>query len=308
MSSIQQVDENKHEEQFKNQEETIKEIMSSNTALENRLNEANAALKKLKEAQSLIMDWARKQDWEFPKNIRELLPKDKSFMRKAAFEKVPYGKSPAEYTLNLLYFNSLTKSEQVELGATVFQREKDDRPEDFADLQIVTKELHDFLFYFSDEKVNMIAKYGYLDCMVPDQSTDPKSEWVILKKKALSFFPVYTRVTVKRAVNRYQTWSNLSKAKNKASIKYNLIAEREDDREGLCRYQIGTNYDSETGAFTLKDKTHTWEIVNYGICWYQGTFKVYNLVMDNNPPYKEGMKGIVEIHWTGTCIYDTSED
>jgi len=305
MSKIQQeqVDENKHEELFKNLEEKLKKVMLSNTALEKSLMEANATIKKLKKAQSLIMDWARQQDWEFPENIRELLPKDKEFMRKAAFAKVPRGNSPAEYTFNLLYFCSLSKSEQEELGAKVFQREKDDRPEDFADLQIVTKELHDFLFYFTDDRVKMSAEYGYLACMVPKRSTDPKSEWVTLKKLALAFFPVYTRVTYKRVVDRYRSYSNVDGA-----VKYNLVAERKDDYHGMCRYTIFTKCDSKTGEISLTSTTYKWEIVNYGIVWYHGHFEVSNLVMDNNPPYREGMQGMVEIHWKGTCIYDTSED
>merc|ERR1712203_76354 len=118
----------------------------------------------------------------------------------------------------------------------------------------------------------MIAMYGFLDCMVPDQSTDPKSEWVILKKKALAFFPVYTRVTVRRAVDRYTTWSNINQAKGAATVKYNLIVERNDERNGLRRYQIDVKNDSETGAFVLTDTTYQWELINYGICWYQGRF------------------------------------
>jgi hypothetical protein len=308
MSKVQQVDENKHEEKFQNPEDQIKQIVLHNSALEKRLKEANAAIKKLKGAQILIMDWARQQDWEFPQNIRELLPKDKKFMRKAAFEKVPYGKSPAEYTFNLLYFCSLSKIEQEELGSKVFQRDQGERPEDFAALEIVTKELHDFLFHFTDDRVKMYAEYGYLACMVPKQSTDPRSDWVELKKMGCEFFPVYTRVTVQRKVDRYRTWNNLRSANKQEPIKYCLIAEREDRHHCLCSYQISIKCDSETGVFTLTDKTYKWEIVNYGIVWYSGHFEVSNLVMETNPPYKEGMKGIVEIHWTGTCIYDTSED
>jgi len=302
------VKETNTENRSKKPQGKLEEAMLTNTQLKNRLAETNAAIKKVKEAQLLIMQWAQKQEWEFPQNIRELLPKNKKFMREAAFERVPHGKSPAEYTFNLLYFFSLTKSEQEELGAKVFEHEKDARPEEFAALEYVTKEVNDFLFYFPDESVKMSAEYGYLSSMVPKHSTDPRSEWVILKKLALGFFPVYTRVTVKRAVERSYTWGNLNQTDNKAAIKYNLIAERSDDYHGTCRYQIGTNYDSKTGSFTLKDQTYKWEIKNYGIVWYQGLFKVSNLVMDNNPPYKEGMEGIVEIHWTGDCIYDTSED
>jgi hypothetical protein len=299
---------NTYEDQLKNPEERLKQVIASNTALEKRLKEANAAIKKLKEAQSLIMDWARQQDWEFPQKILELLPKDKNFMRKAAFEKVPYGKSPAEYTFNLLYFISLSESEQVQIGSKVFQREQEDRPEDFAALEIVTKELWDLLFHFTDDQVKMSAEYGYLASMVPKQSTDPRSDWVELKKMGVEFFPVYTRVTVQRKVDRYRTWNNLRNANKKEPIKYCLIAERRDRHNCLCCYTISIKCDTETGAFTLTDKTYKWEIVNYGIVWYSGHFEVSNLVMDNNPPYKEGMQGIVEIHWTGTCIYDTSED
>jgi hypothetical protein len=295
-------------EYIKNHDVKLREVMLTNTALKNRLTEANAAVKKLKDAQLLIMDWARQQEWEFPQHIRKLLPKDKKFMREAALQRVPHGKSPAEYTFNLLYFFSLTASEQEALGAKVFEREKGDRPEDFAALEFVTKELNDFLFYFPDENVKMMAEYGYLACMVPKQSTNPRSDWVVLKKLALSFFPVYTRVTVKRAVKRTYTWSNVKQTDNAATIKYNLIAERSDDHYGTRRYHISIKCDSKTGQFTLADTTYKWEIVNYGICWYSGHFEVSNLVMDNNPPYKEGMRGIVEIHWTGSCIYDTSED
>merc|ERR1719193_1542147 len=148
------------------------------------------------------MDWVRKQEWELPPDIRNLLPMNSSFMRKAAFEKVPYGKSPAEYAFNIFYYLSLPESKQAELGAKVFHREKDERPEDFAALENVTRELWEFLFHFPDENIKMTAEYGYLARCVPRLSTDPRSYWVRLKKMALNLFPVYTRVTVRGGVKR----------------------------------------------------------------------------------------------------------
>lgn len=97
-------------------------------------------------------------------------------MWKAAFDKIPYGRGPAEYAFNLLYFLSLPKSQQAKLGAKVFHREKDERPEHFAALEIVNKELHEFLFHFPNENIQMSAEYGYLSRCVPQLSTNPQSK------------------------------------------------------------------------------------------------------------------------------------
>lgn len=116
---------------------------------------------------------------------------------------------------------------------------------------------------------------------------------------------MYTRVTVKASVK--QVWRKAPR------LTYHLEAERVSEANGYVGanrvYQIRTKYDSNTGALELlKNELCRWEIENYGIVNYHGDFKVTNLVMDNNPPYKVGMKGIVQILWTGTCIYDSAED
>jgi len=303
------------QQQLKKRDIQLGELAKTCMSLSKRFEEANSVIKKLEKTQHLFMDWARQQEWELPEHIRTLLPKNKSFMRKAAFDKVPYGESPAEYCFNILYFLSLSEKDQEELGATVFQRKKAERPEDFATLKNVTKELHAFLFHFTDDKVKMEAKYGYLQSCVPKYSTDSNSEWMRLKKLAVNLFPVYTRVTVKRGVSRGSTYSNYNMARKASRLAYQLIAERisKEDRWGRKQekkyyYRIQTKYDSEKGTFELLQPTHNWEIVNYGMVNYYGHFNVTNLVMDNNPPYKEGSQGIVQILWAGTCIYDSAED
>lgn len=309
--------------QLEKKEGSLKEIKTCYAALNSRLEEAkkvNTKLeeenKKMKLAQNLFMDWARQQEWELPKHIRDVLPKDEKFMRMAAFDRIPYGRSPAEYTFNILYFLSLPWNDQVELGAKVFQREKVERLEDFAALELVTKELHDLLYYFPDEDVKMTADYAFQSVCVPKHSTDPASDWCVQKKLALNLFHVYTRVTVRRVVpQRGRSYVNLRNARKQLSNKLYLEAEKKicKDRHGRLQstrpYKIMTKYDPDAGTFELvKDGMHNWEIVNYGMVNYRGHFKVSNLKMDNNPPYRDGMKGIVQIMWTGTCIYDSAED
>jgi len=311
--------------QLGEKEANLKVISMDNATLKGKLNDAlkgNTQLKKvvakLKKAQNLFMDWARQQEWELPKHIRDELPQDRSFMRKSAFDRIPYGRSPAEYTFNILYFLSLPENEQVELGAKVFHHEKVTRLEDFAALELVTKELHDLLFYFPDDQVDMKADYAFQAACVPRYSTDPGSEWVILKKLALNLFHVYTRVTVRR-LKRGRTYHNLRSTRRNTDKEYAeklyLEAEKKisNDKHGRLQcpkpYKIKTKFDPDTGRFSLvEDLRHNWEIVNYGMVNYHGHYRVTNLFMDNNPPYRDGMKGIVQILWTGTCIYDSAED
>lgn len=317
--------------QLEDKERSLKEIKMCYAALNNRLEDAkkvktkleetNTKLKennkKMKHAQNLFMDWARQQEWELPKNIRDELPRDEKFMRKAAFDRIPYGRSPSEYTFNILYFLSLPWKDQVELGAKVFQREKVERLEDFAALELVTKELHDLLYFFPDEDVKMTADYPFQAMCVPKLSTEPSSEWCVQKTLALNLFHVYTRVTVRRLVpKRGRSYVNLRMVRKESSHKLYLEAEKKickDSRHGRLQcsdpYKIMTKYDPIAGTFELvKDGMHEWEIVNYGMVNYRGHYKVSNLKMDNNPPYFDGMKGIVQIEWTGTCIYDSAED
>jgi len=315
----QQVDTN-WEEKFwaltKSKNSLCQQLQNSDSmvkALNNRLAEANSTIQKLKKTQLFFMDWARQQEWELPPHIRDRLPKDKGFMIKAALEKVPKGNSPAEYSFNLLLFHSLPENEQVELGAKVFEREKAMGPYDFSQLKIVTDELHDMLFHFPDDDVRMIAEYAFLSSGVPRLSTDPESEWVRLKKMALELFPVYTRVTVKKCGYRSQTYSNLATSRKESRTAYYLVAERISKRarhwHGDNRlYRIQITYDADTRTFQLVEAKYKWEIANFGMADYKGEFMVTNLSMDNNPPYTDGMKGIVQILWTGVCIYDSAED
>jgi len=285
------------------------------STLNNSLMEAKSTIEKLKKTQLLFMDWAVQQEWELPEHIRERLPMDSVFKMKAAIEKVPMGKSPAEYSLNLLLFLSLPEKEQLELGAKVFEQEKTIGPWEVAQLRIVIDELHSFLFHWpdDDERIQMIPEYPYLRSGVPKFSTDPRSEWVRLKKKALELFPVYTRVTVKRGVNRSWTTSTLKATRTMSRTAYYLEAVRILERARFCNggkrfYRIKVTYDTITRKFKLVDTLYRWEIANFGMADYKGEFKVTNLSMDNNPPYKEGMMGTVEIGWNGVCIYDSAED
>jgi len=277
--------------------------------LDKQLAEALLAKNKLEEDQMLFMDWARQQEWELPPNIRERLPRDQSFLLKAALEKVPYGKSPAEYALNILYFLSLSEEEQMEAASKVFHRERDERPEDFAKLENVIEELHEFLFLFPDAKVKMEAAYGYLSRCVPKFSTNPRSDWVVLKKRAVTLYPVYSRVTVRRLLpTRGYTHANLRSTKKGFSAR--LFLEIDQINKGQHRpCKIKTIFNNDTQRFELEGNgIHNWEIANYGMADYRGEFQVTNLKMDNNPPYRDGMKGIVQIEWTGKCIYDSAED
>jgi len=294
-------------------EKNLKKVAETNAALTARLKEIEADNLQLKKVQSLFMDWASQQEWELPAQIRDLLPKDPVFMRKIALERVPRGRSPAEYTFNLLYFLTLPGNEQVDLGSKVFHREKMVRPEDTAGLEIVTKELHELLFYFPDTDVKMTAEYDFQKPCVPEYSNDPQSEWVTQKKLALNLFDVYTRVIVKSQINRGYTYCNISSARNDYQQRLTLYAKR-TIRSGMERgktklYKIKATCNKETGHWELSgDGLHYWEVVNYGMVYYHGHYKLTNLVMDNNPPYKEGSKGMVQIIWTGTCVYDSAED
>jgi len=299
--------------QLMDREKTLEKVTQTKDTLIPMIKKVQNENAKLKRAQSFFMDWAREQEWELPPHIRDLLPKDPIFMRKAAFERVPRGRSPAEYTFNLLYFLSLPVNEQVELGSKVFHREKMIRPEDSAGLQMVTHELHDFLFHFPDEDVKMTAEYGFQATCVPKYSQDPQSEWVIQKNLAVKLFDVYTRVIVKSQQNRCYTYLNVATSRKEKSLRLSLFAERiityGYERGHTKLYKIKAKCDSKTGKFDLmNDGVHYWEIVNYGMVNYRGHYKVSNLVMDNNPPYREGMKGMVQILWTGTCVYDSAED
>jgi len=294
-------------------EKNLKEVAEENAALTARMKEIETDNVQLKKVQGLFMDWASQQEWELPPHIRDLLPKDPVFMRKIALERVPRGKSPAEYTFNLLYFMALPEKEQVELGSKVFHREKMVRPEDTAGLEIVTNELHELLFYFPDDDVKMTAEYAFLATCVPEFSVDPQSEWVTLKKLALNLFDVYTRVVVRSQQNRAYTYYNVSVSRRDYQKRLSLYAERtiRSGREsGKTKfYKIKAKCDKDTGKWELlKDGVHYLEVVNYGMVYYHGHYKLTNLVMDNNPPYKEGSEGMVQITWTGTCVYDSAED
>jgi len=276
-------------------------------------NEVEKENAKLKKAQRLFMDWARDQEWELPPHIRDLLPKDPVFMRKSAFARVPYGKSPAEYTFNLLYFLALPEDEQVKLGSKVFHREKMIRPEDSAGLQIVIRELHNLLFWFHDDDIKMTCEYGFQSTCVPKRSEEPRSEWVVLKNLAINLFDVYTRVIVKTQLNRGYTYYSISAARKDYPKRLFLYAEsiikRGMEKGGTKLHKINTKFDENTGKITLlKDGINYWEVVNYGMVNYRGHYKLSNLIMDNHPPYKEGMKGMVQIEWTGDCVYDSAED
>merc|ERR1719320_1808135 len=221
-------------------------------------------------------------------------------MRMAALAKVPKGKGPAEYCINLLYFLSLSEIEQVELGATVFEWEKAVGSYDFAPLKM---ELHDFLFHFPDNDVRMTANHP---SHFPKLSTDPRSEWVRLKKLALNHFPVYTRVTLRREPSRGFGSINLRFGwyLETERILYDgaeriLYDDKYGRRRGSKLYKIKGTYENNTGVFKLlNNKIYTWEIAHWLPGDYRGDFKVTNLSMDNNPPYKEGVKGIVQILWT----------
>jgi len=294
-------------------EKNIKKAAETNAALTARMKEIEAENVQLKKVQSLFMDWASQQEWELPPHIRDLLPKDPVFMRKIALARVPRGRSPAEYTFNLLYFLTLPEKEQVDLGSKVFHREKMVRPEDTAGLEIVTKELHELLYYFPDTEVKMTAEYAFQATCVPEYSKDPQSEWVTQKKLALNLFDVYTRVIVKSQINRGYTYCNISSARRDYPKRLSLYAQRtiRSGREsGKTKlYKIKATCNKETGNWELShDGVHYWEVVNYGMVYYHGHYKLTNLVMDNNPPYKEGSKGMVQIIWQGTCVYDSAED
>jgi len=299
--------------QLEAQKITENEIQLKNIALKKDLAEVLSASSNLKQVQLLFMDWTMQQEYELPPHICDRLPKSRSFLHKAAFKKVPYGKSPAEYAFNLLYFLSLSEEDQIEAGAKVFQRVKDERPENFASLENIAKELHEFLFFFPDENIKMKAAYGFLQSGVPKFSTNPRSTWVVLKNLALNLFPVYTRVTVRGArPMRSFTATNLRGSNRRFGSGLYLEVERMEERFGRKQvkvHKIKTNFDLQTGMFELSNGgINRWEIKNYGMADYRGEFIVSNLAMDNNPPYEDGMMGIVQILWTGICIYDSCED
>merc|ERR1719317_1409723 len=135
----------------------------------------NAALKKgnskLRKSQKAFMDWAVYQGWELPSHITNCLSETKGVILKAAFVNVPYGKRPAEYAFNILFFLSLPEADKLKAGVNVFHWEKSTRPETYASLKNVIQELHEFLFFFSDEDVKMEAAYGYLQRCVPKRGT-----------------------------------------------------------------------------------------------------------------------------------------
>jgi len=301
------------EKQFMEQAKNLEIVTGKKDDLLTRKNEVEKENVKLKKVQRLFMDWARDQEWELPPHIRDLLPKDPVFMRKSALARVPFGKSPAEYTFNLLYFLALPKDEQVKLGSKVFHREKMIRPEDSAGLQMVIKELHDLLFWFHDDDIKMTCEYQFQRVCVPERSVEPRSEWVQQKTLAINLFDVYTRVVVKSQQNRGYTFYSVSAARRDYPKKLSLYAEsiiksgREKGKTKL--HKIKTKIDEETREFTLLNEgVNYWEIVNYGMLNYRGHYKLSNLVMDNHPPYKEGMTGMVQIVWTGDCVYDSFED
>jgi len=268
---------------------------------------------KLKKMQRLFMDWARDQEWELPSHIRDLLPDDPYFMYKSALARVPYGKSPAQYAFNLLYFLALPEDEQMKFGSKVFHRERMIRPEDSAGLQIVIQELHDLLFWFHDDDIKMTSEHAFLSTCVPKRSQEPGSEWVVQKNLAINLFDVYTRVVVKIEQNPGYTFDNSSAARWDLTKRLCLYAMRTINRgskKGDTEFcKIDAVLDRKTGEFTLLNNgVHYWEIVNYGLVFYRGHYKLSNLVMDYHPPYEEGMRGMVQIEWTGDCVYDSAED
>merc|ERR1711920_514821 len=118
----------------------------------------------------------------------------------------------------------------------------------------------------------------------------------------INLFDVYTRVVVKNTQNRSYTYYNLSAARKDRAKRLCLFAEsviKRGREKGNTKYfKIKTNFDPETREFTLLDNgLNYWEIVNYGMVNYRGHYKLSNLVMDNHPPYKEGMMGMVQIEW-----------
>jgi len=299
--------------QLRKQESNLKTVTQEKDFLLRRKNEVEKENAKLKKVQCLFMDWARDQEWELPPHIRDLLPDDPEFMYKSALARVPYGKSPAEYTFNLLYFLALPKEEQMKLGSKVFHRERMIRPEDSAGLQIVIQELHNLLFWLHDKDITMTCEYAFQSTCVPKLSQEPRSEWVVQKNLAINLFDVYTRVVVKNTLNRGYTFYSVSAARKDLAKRLCLFAEsviKRGSKKGdtkLCK--INATMDRKTGKFTLLNNgLNYWEIVNYGMVNYRGHYQLSNLVMDNHPPYKEGMKGMVQIVWTGDCVYDSAED
>merc|ERR1712060_165166 len=299
--------------QLKEQAKNLKIVTQKKDLLLGRKNEVEEENAKLKKVQCLFMDWARDQEWELPPHIRDLLPHDPVFMYNSALARVPYGKSPAEYTFNLLYFLALPKDEQMKLGSKVFHREKMIRPEDSAGLHIVIQELHDLLFWFHDDDIKMTCKYAFQSTCVPKRSQEPRSEWVVQKNLAINLFDVYTRVVVKNTQNRSYTYYNISASRKERAKRLCLYAEsviKRGREKGNTKYcKINAYLDPKTGEFTLLNEgLNYWEIVNYGMVNYRGHYQLSNLVMDNHPPFKEGMMGMVQIEWTGDWVYDSAED
>jgi len=290
-------------------EEKYKNLTEEYKSLEEQLVKVRAANKNLKETIELFLDHTRQQDWVLPQPIICRLPRNESLMLRAALQKVPYGRSPAEYAVNILFFLSLTKAEQLGLGAKLFHLENVVRPENYARLQNVAGELLEFIYIFSDDDMYIEPEYPYLSRCVPKRSTNPRSKWMDVKNRATNFFPIYTTVTVvKESCN--SSWEAYC---NESSSTLFLEAQRLTldmwQESDIQTYRLETTYDERTGRFKLeKDNLHSWEIANYGVCTYNADFHVSNLVMDNNPPYTEGMKGIVQIMWTGRLIYQSMED
>jgi len=276
--------------------------------LKNQLAKSRLAHKNLQKTLDLLLDHTRQQEWVLPENILKRLPRYESLMLKAALQKVPYGRSPAEYAVNILFFLSLPKADQLRLGEKLFQLESVVRPENYARLQIVSRELSEFIYLMPDEDMKIEPEYPYLKRCIPKRSTNPRSKWMDVKNRATNFFPMYTRVTVSKESDNSREngyWND------SASTLY-LEAESSNRSIGSTIpqiYRIKAVYDGKTGRFHLEeDNLHSWEIANYGVCTYMADFKVSHLVMDNNPPYGEGMKGIVQMMWTGKLVYESMED
>jgi len=290
-------------------EEKYKNLTEEYKSLEEQLVKVRAANKNLKETIELFLDHTRQQEWVLPQPIICRLPRNESLMLRAALQKVPYGKSPAEYAVNILFFLSLTKAEQLRLGAKLFHLENVVRPENYARLQNVAGELLEFIYLFTDDDMYIEPESPYLIRCVPKRSTNPRSKWMDVKNRATNFFPIYTTVTVVKESSNL-SWEAYC---NESSSTFFLEAQRLTldmwQASDTQTYRIETTYDARTGRFKLKkDNLHSWEIANYGVCTYNADFHVSNLVMDNNPPYTEGMKGIVQIMWTGRLIYQSIED
>jgi len=289
-------------------EEKYRKRTAEYKSLEEQLVKTRTANKNLKETIELLLDHTRQQDWVLPQAILRRIPRNESLMLRAALQKVPYGRGPAEYAVNILFFLSLTKAEQLSLGEKLFKTGSVVRPENYARLQSVATELNEFMYIFSDDDMHIEPEYQYLSRCIPRRSTNKRSKWMVLKNCATNFFPIYTRVTV---VNDSPNLRDCFY--NESGTALFLEAERitvdMSQASTKQKYRLETTYDERTGKFNIKeDNLECWEIANYGVCTYNANFHISNLIMDNNPPYSEGMKGIVQIMWTGKIIYQSTED